>query len=173
MRKFDRLAAMALAIVAILLLPAAAKAGNLPSPAETPVLTVTGKITNTNQANAAVFDIAMLEAMPQVTIETKTIWTEGPQTFDGVYLADLLEITGAQGATLRATALNDYSAQWPISEITDRAPIVAFRQNGKLMSRRGKGPLWIVYPFDEDPSYRTETIFSRSIWQLDRLEVIE
>jgi hypothetical protein len=164
---------MAFAITAMVLLSTVAKADSLPPPAGAPALTVTGLITNTNQEGTAVFDIAMLEALPQVTIETKTIWTEGPQTFDGVYLADLLEITGAQGATLRATALNDYSVEWPVSDITDRAPIVAFRQNGKQMNRRGKGPLWIVYPFDADPVYRTETVFSRSIWQLDRLEIIE
>ncbi|MGR3607464.1 MAG: oxidoreductase, partial [Sulfitobacter sp.] len=42
---------------------------------------------------------------------------------------------------------------------------------GSLMSRRGKGPLWIVYPYDNNPSYKTETIYSRSIWQMDRIAV--
>ncbi|RYH00603.1 oxidoreductase, partial [Salipiger sp. IMCC34102] len=39
------------------------------------------------------------------------------------------------------------------------------------MQVRDKGPLWIVYPYDDTPEYRSEVIYSRSIWQLDRIEV--
>ncbi|MEC8574513.1 MAG: oxidoreductase, partial [Pseudomonadota bacterium] len=39
------------------------------------------------------------------------------------------------------------------------------------MSLRDKGPLWIVYPFDSDPAYQTEAIYSRSIWQLEEITV--
>ena len=41
------------------------------------------------------------------------------------------------------------------------------------MSLRDKGPLWIVYPFDSNPSYSTEVTYARSIWQLDRIEVLD
>ena len=41
------------------------------------------------------------------------------------------------------------------------------------MSVREKGPLWVIYPFDSDPEYQTEVIYSRSIWQLDRIVVEE
>jgi hypothetical protein len=40
------------------------------------------------------------------------------------------------------------------------------------MSVRDKGPLWVIYPYDSD-DYRSEVIYSRSIWQLDRLEVVQ
>jgi hypothetical protein len=40
------------------------------------------------------------------------------------------------------------------------------------MSVREKGPLWVIYPFDDVPEYQNETIYSRSIWQLDRIEVV-
>jgi hypothetical protein len=39
------------------------------------------------------------------------------------------------------------------------------------MTVRDKGPLWIVYPYDAKPEYRQELIYSRSIWQLDHIEV--
>jgi hypothetical protein len=39
------------------------------------------------------------------------------------------------------------------------------------MSLREKGPLWIIYPFDSSPEYQTELTYSRSIWQLNRIEV--
>jgi hypothetical protein len=50
-------------------------------------------------------------------------------------------------------------------------PIVAFARNGAPMPLRDKGPLWIVYPYDSNPDYQSELIYSRSIWQLDRIEV--
>jgi hypothetical protein len=48
---------------------------------------------------------------------------------------------------------------------------VAYLRNGAEMSMRDKGPLWIVYPYDAKPDYQSELIYSRSIWQLDRIEV--
>ena len=40
------------------------------------------------------------------------------------------------------------------------------------MTVRDKGPFWIIYPFDSNPDYQSEVIYSRSIWQLNRLEVL-
>ena len=45
-------------------------------------------------------------------------------------------------------------------------------RNGGRMSVRDKGPLWIVYPFDSSEEYQAELIYSRSIWQLVRIEVL-
>jgi hypothetical protein len=38
------------------------------------------------------------------------------------------------------------------------------------MSIREKGPLWLVYPYDLNKAYQSETIYSRSIWQLVRID---
>jgi len=141
-------------------------------PAEGEVLlSVTGAITETNADGAAEFDLAMLEVLDTVVIETSTIWTDGIQTFEGVELSDLLAALGAEGTVLRAVALNDYAVDIPASDAVEGGPLVAFRRNGALMSLREKGPLWIVYPFDSSPEFQTEQIYSRSIWQLDRIEV--
>jgi len=51
--------------------------------------------------------------------------------------------------------------------------IVAYQLNGAPMSRRNKGPLWIVYPFDQNVDYQNETTYSRSIWQLAHIVVID
>ena len=61
----------------------------------------------------------------------------------------------------------------PLTDAVEGGPIVAYRMDGETMSVRDKGPLWIVYPYDSDADYRTEVIYSRSIWQLDRIEVIK
>jgi hypothetical protein len=141
-------------------------------PAEGEVLlTVTGVIGQTNAGDAAAFDLELLEAMETVVIETTTIWTEGMQTFVGVELVDLLAALEAEGSNLRAIALNDYAVDIPVTDAVEGGPIVAFLRNGEPMSLRDKGPLWVIYPFDSSPDYQTELIYSRSIWQLNRIEV--
>ncbi|SCZ40561.1 molybdopterin-dependent oxidoreductase [Afifella marina] len=136
------------------------------------ILRISGKINATNVGDEAHFDLDMLKEMPATTFKTSTIWTEGVNSFTGVSLEDLLDAVEAQGGTLRATAINDYAVQLPVSDATSSGPMVAYEMNGRPMSRRGKGPLWIIYPFDQNSRFQSETIYSRSIWQLDRIEVI-
>lgn len=93
--------------------------------------------------------------------------------FTGVPVALLLEELGSSGNTLRASAINDYTIEIPVESLEDTYPILAYEMNGSPMHRRDKGPLWVIYPFDSDEKYRTSQVFSRSIWQLDRIEVID
>ena len=152
-------------------LGSAASAQDLPEPAGTVVLTVTGDIDRTNGDGAARFDLEMLRAIGETEVVTDTIWTDGTLTFVGVELVDLLSYLGAEGETLSASAINDYAVTVPMSDAVEGGPIVAFQIDGKTMSRREKGPLWLVYPFASSSAYRTEVIYSRSIWQLDRIKI--
>lgn len=163
-----RLGIFAAAFAALGLI-ATASADTLPTPAGDVVLTVSGNLANVTNDEGAVFDIEMLRNLPQVKFTTATQWTEGKVEFTGVSLRVLLEHVGATGETVSAVALNDYKIEIPASSIEADAPIVAYLMDGKVMSPRDKGPLWIVYPYDADERFRTETIYSRSIWQLDRL----
>lgn len=147
----------------------------LPDPSGPVVLTMSAGQGEAGEAQAAPpirFDQAMLAALPQVTFTTTTIWTDGPQEFTGVPLSALLSATGLTGKTVMAMAANDYLIELPVAELSGQAPIVAYLRNGKPMTTRDKGPLWIVYPYDSDPAYRSEVIYARSIWQLDRIEVL-
>ncbi len=137
------------------------------------VLRITGNISRTNTGNVASFDLEMLDALPQTRFQTSTIWTEGKITFSGVSLDDLLAAVGSKGTTLRASALNDYAVDIPASEAVRGGPIVATRADGVRMSVREKGPLWIVYPFDLQTRYRSEITYSRSIWQLHEIAVLD
>lgn len=160
----------ALCAALILAVPASAS-DPLPVPEGDVVLTVDGDIARTNRDGAAVFDRAMLRRIGETSFETSTIWTEGPQRFTGVSLSALMAELGVTEADLIARAINDYAVEIPVGTPGDPDPIVAYAQNGEPMSIRSKGPLWIVYPYDADPALRTETIYSRSIWQLDRITV--
>lgn len=119
------------------------------------------------------YDLAALEALGNTEFTTSTIWTEGPQTFEGVPLNALLENAGIETGTLIATAINDYAVEIPVAEALEEGPVIAYARNGASMSVRDKGPLWLVYPYDSDEAFQTEVIYSRSIWQLDRMEVTE
>ena len=144
----------------------------VPALAEEPVLTVSGSVATSDSGETWIFDMAELMAMPSESFETTTIWTEGMQTFEGVSLGVLLEHVGADGAELNAVALNDYAVSIPTADAGEGGPSIAYSQNGEEMSVRNKGPLWIVYPYDGNEEYKSEEYYSRSIWQLDRIEVM-
>lgn len=159
------------AMIAISAVSSAAQ--ELPEPQDEVLLTVSGAVAVTNTQDAAELDLELLQNIERITIETSTIWTEGAQTFEGVSLAALVAALGLEGSTLRASAVNDYAVDIPMSDATQGGPIVAYLLNGAEMSLRDKGPLWIIYPYDKNADYRTEVIYSRSIWQLNRIEMIK
>lgn len=146
-------------------------ADELPQPTGDIILTVSGNVAKTNSDTGAVFDLEMLQAYDQSTIETTTIWTDGVQVFQGVSLAALLEDLGITEGTLKATAINDYAVEIPVEGVEPGGATVAYLQGGEPMSVREKGPLWIVFPYDSDPRFRTEVVYGQSIWQLDRIVV--
>ena len=157
--------------LATLPLSTAALADSLPTPTGDVVLEVTGKIANTNKDGAAVFDMAMLAALPQRTTITTSPWYDGKQTFAGPLGWALLNQIGATGTTLKVTALNDYVSEIPVGDFKDYKVILATSLNGEPMSVRDKGPIFIIYPFDEEPSLNNETYYGRSAWQVKSIEV--
>ncbi|WP_181705127.1 molybdopterin-dependent oxidoreductase [Chthonobacter rhizosphaerae] len=157
----------AAALVAAAILPASA----LERPTGPVILTVKGAITNTNSEAGAEFDLAMLTALASRVTEVETPWTEGKTRFEGPLGRAVLEAVGATGAMLKVTALNDYSADVPAADLVDHDVILATSMNGKPMSVRDKGPLFLIYPFDADPSLYTEQYFNRSVWQIATIEV--
>ncbi len=42
---------------------------------------------------------------------------------------------------------------------------------GQYMTPRDKGPLFIVYPYDSNPDLKNQKFYSRSVWQVARIEV--
>ena len=137
------------------------------------VLTASGELDVTNVDNTAQFDMDMLMALDSTIIETSTIWTDGVQEFEGVQLHVLLERLGVTSGTILATAINDYTIEIPVEDAVVDGPMIAYKLNQEFMSVRDKGPLWVVYPYDDNTDYRSEVTYSRSIWQLDRIEFVE
>jgi len=118
------------------------------------------------------FDLAGLDALPQQIFQTSTPWTEGVRAFSGPSLGDVLETAGFVGKRVRAEALNDYHATFDVPEPQDPYPILCTRIDGHLLTVREHGPVWIIYPFDDEPRYLVETALAASVWHLVRLVVL-
>jgi hypothetical protein len=117
------------------------------------------------------FTLQDLQDLGQVTFTTSTIWTEGEQIFTGVPLRKLVSALGVKEGELEAVAINDYSVTIPVEDALMDGPVVAYKQNGETLSVREKGPLWLVYPYDSNPDFQTEVVYSRSVWQLAEITI--
>lgn len=142
-----------------------------PTPTGEVVLTITGGPNSAGEAISIAYDLDGMKALPVTQFETSTTWTVGVKKFQGVELKALLDLLKVEKGTLSATAINDYRIEIPIAEIEAGGPMIAYLMDGEHMSVRDKGPLWLVYPFDSNPKYQSEVVFSRSIWQLNRLDI--
>lgn len=133
------------------------------------VLTISGKVGETNSSRGAEFDMAMIEALPQVTFTTMTPWDRLPIKFTGPLLRDVLAAAKVQAVGLQAIATNDYKTSIPVSDTRQFDMVLAHRMNGQAIPLRTKGPLFIVYPFDTKPELKSTVYRARSAWQLKEL----
>jgi hypothetical protein len=143
----------------------------LEAPSGAIVLTVSGKLRTPNQGERAVFDMAMLEKLPQRSFSTTTPWYGEPHKFTGPLLRDVLAAAGAEGKQLKAVALNDYKVDIPAEDAKAYDIVLARLMDDKPMPVRDKGPLFIIYPFDARPELRNTIYYSRCAWQLKAIEV--
>ena len=142
----------------------------LPLPKGPILLTVSGKIDQTNVGDEAQFDREMLEALGQASITTGYVLSDKKQLYEGVSLRAVLERVGSKGTSVLATALNSYKINIPLEDLK-YDPIIAMRVDGQALKLRDKGPLWIVYPRDAHTVLQAQIYDSRWIWQLHRLRV--
>ncbi len=167
------LLARALCAAAVLcaLTVARAPASGLAEPRGEVILTITGKITHTNSRGAARLDLAMLESLGSERIRTRTPWTDGLALFEGVLMRKVLAAVGATGRSVLALAINDYQAEIPATDFDRHRVILAYRKNGRRLTIRDRGPLWIIYPWTDKKALRNELYYVRSVWQLKELVV--
>ncbi|WP_417417498.1 molybdopterin-dependent oxidoreductase [Hoeflea sp.] len=127
------------------------------------VLTVSGKVTN---GEAVDFTLEELEALGTTSITTSSTWEPVAVTYEGVSLAALMQAVGADGETAAIMALNKYRTEIPVSDFVDHGVILASRRNGEPMPISKKGPLFVIYPFDDKPELNNEIYHARSAWQV-------
>ncbi len=93
--------------------------------------------------------------------------------FSGVSLKDYLAAFGVKAQDIRLIALNDYSVDANVSELTGGNAILATRQNGQTMPVEDKGPVFLIFPFDSRNELQHQTYYSRSVWQLTEIEIVK
>ena len=135
------------------------------------ILTVSGNIHPSDKSESVQFDRAALEALGTVAIETNTPWFKGPVKFEGVSLDKLMQSVGAKGERVVVVALNDYSSEIPIEDFAKYNVILALKRDGEYMPVRDKGPLFVVYPYDQNPELKSQKFYGRSVWQVAKLIV--
>ena len=170
MSMFLRRAAFALFAVTSVVGSSSLRAQDAP-PASKPILVISGKINPPDHSESVQFDRAGLEALGVIGFETNTPWYKDSVKFEGVSLDKLMQSVGAKGERVAVVALNDYSIEIPMEDFAKYGAILALKRDGEYMTVRDKGPLFIVYPYDQNPELKSQKFYSRSAWQVAKIIV--
>lgn len=118
------------------------------------------------------FSRADIKSFEQVSYSTATEFTDGTPEFSGPLVRDVLASVDASGASVAVmTAANDYSIEIPMADFQKYDVILATSVDGKRLSLRDKGPIWVMYPLDNHEELQDPLYNSRLIWQIIRIEL--
>lgn len=128
-------------------------------------------LTVVNGAEEVGFTLAQIGEMPKSTIVTDTEFTDGLVEYKGPLVRDVLEKLGmGEAETVRFSAANDYFVDIPTSDFREYDVILAMEADGVALTRRTKGPLWLMYPIADFPELRDRIYNNRLIWQVVKIE---
>jgi hypothetical protein len=114
-----------------------------------------------------------LTALPQHTVVTTNEFTDTPVAYTGPLARDVLELLALDGLdVVRFTAVNDYYIDVPTEDLHRYDVVLAMEADGKALSRRDKGPLWLMYPLSEHPELAGPIYNARLIWQVVRVDAL-
>lgn len=137
------------------------------------LLTVSGRIGRVNNKTTNTYDFTESDFLKlnQSSITTGTSWTP-ISVFEGPLLLDVMKAAGVASGTLIFKTLDDYSAPIPWEDLVRYGVILAHSQDGKRLNNKRWGPLWTIYPRDQNPvALKGPIAESRFIWQVNRIEV--
>jgi len=142
---------------------------SIPVPEGKRVLSISGLISNSNDADGASLDLATLEKMPRVKIKVFEPFEKKEMVFEGVLMSELMEIVGVDpGANeVHFTALDDYKIDLSMSEFRNEDVLLATRADGAHMSIVDGGPTRIVFPEHSETGRNTDMW----IWNVDSMVV--
>jgi hypothetical protein len=153
-----------LLLLLLLLLPAAQ-----PAVAAETVLELVGA----GRAQVRALTLTDLAALPQVTVRTENEFSDGVVAYRGPLVRDVLAELGLDRLrAVRLVAANDYYVDIPTSDFADFDVILATEADGMPLSRRDKGPLWLMYPISDHAALRNPVYLRRLIWQVVRIEAL-
>jgi hypothetical protein len=125
-------------------------------------------------AETVEFTLEELAALPQRTVVTRNEFSDGPVSYRGPLVRDVLAHLGLDEAeAVRFVAANDYAVEIPTADFRRYAAILAMEADGTPLSRRDKGPLWLMYPISDHGELQGNPVYNaRLIWQVVRIEAL-
>ncbi|MGY3943791.1 hypothetical protein [Aeromonas tecta] len=118
-------------------------------------------------------DEAALAALPQAEFKTQTPWTQGMHRYRGPTLAGLLAAQGVTSASeIEVFALNGYQQRVDLSLFAQAPLTLVHYQDDQPLTRRNKGPLWLLVSLSDHPELNVPAIHNSMVWQVTRIEVI-
>ena len=139
------------------------------SPKGEVVLTVSGDIGAANKGKTLELDLASLEQMRWVRLETAEPFLKRRVTFEGVLLSDLLAVADVPdtASTVSLTALDDYKVDFKVADVRSSQMLLATKADGKHMPVDRSGPIRIVFP-DSSSMGRNPDLW---IWSVASMKV--
>ena len=136
------------------------------------ILKVTGNLDPADPADGEVlFDMAMIQALPQHEVVTSNPWVDKPHKYVGPKLADVPTEVKANGKSITLTALNSFQIRINWDKVRQYDPILAWQDDGVTMRVRDKGPLWFILPLDQHPELKRSEFTDMMIWQLSAIDI--
>ena len=164
--------------VMVLVLTTPASAADLKAPAGAVVLTVAGT-DNVNRPaydekrdvfvkyhertfdKAFAFDRAMLESLDVTEISIAYEDWDGPVTFSGPRLTEVLKAAGCWGEAITTLALDGFGTEISVAEIEAHDWVLSTRADDRPHGIGGRGPLWLVF---DPPGDRPATNEEENMW---------
>ena len=107
------------------------------------------------------------------TVVTENEFANGKVAYRGPLVRDVLAQLGLDDVEqVRLVAANDYFVDIPTEDFRDYDAILAMEADGKRLSRRDKGPLWLMYPISDHAELNDPVYLRRLIWQVVRIEAL-
>jgi hypothetical protein len=118
------------------------------------------------------FTLEELVAMRHFKVSTTNNFVNEASLFEGPLLRGILQnLNVAPSANLEFLSLNNFSTNVPAIDAFEYDVILALYRDGKAMPVREKGPVWIIYPMDDNPQIQNEIYNDRLVWQLREINV--
>jgi hypothetical protein len=145
----------------------------IPAPTGEVVLTIDGKISQTNSGDTLEFDMPTLESIGVVQYDVDDPFAKKKIIYSGVLLSQLLKVAGAatDATTLTLWALDDYSTDMKIADANKWPVLVATQADGAYMPVDKSGPLISVFPFNDFPEIDHLTYDAQWLWSLAKITV--
>lgn len=112
-------------------------------------------------------DISILESLGTVSYSVDDPYELTDVEYEGVLLSVLFEqFGGAESKSVTILAIDDYTQTIPRDHIEKWPLLLALKANGSYSPRSHRGPVMIIYPYDQYPELDPTIYDPFWVWQI-------